>query len=84
MISAIILQPSFRQVIKDKPDLYGPFWIATTLIVIIVASASLTTFFANTPTNTVNYEFNKIPVATSLVFWYFLFRFMEFVLEHPI
>lgn len=55
MMSAITLRPSFRQVIKDKPDLYGPFWIATTLIVIIVASASLTTFFASTASQTVNY-----------------------------
>jgi hypothetical protein len=46
-MSAITLRPPFRQVIKDKPDLYGPFWIATTLIVIIIASASLITFFAS-------------------------------------
>lgn len=66
-MSAIMLKPSFKQVVKDKPDLYGPFWIATTLIVIIVASASLITFFASNNTTTVNYDFQKIPVATSLV-----------------
>lgn len=48
MVSAVTLRPPFRQVIKDKPDLYGPFWIATTLIVIIIASASLVTYFAST------------------------------------
>lgn len=47
MVSAITLRPPFRQVIKDKPDLYGPFWIATTLIVIIIASASLVSYFAS-------------------------------------
>lgn len=66
-MSAVTLRPSFKQVIKDKPDLYGPFWIATTLIVIIVASASLITFFSSTGTDPVNYDFQKIPVATSLV-----------------
>lgn len=68
MVSAITLRPPFRQVIKDKPDLYGPFWIATTLIVIIIASASLITFFASTDDKKVTYEFTQIPVATSLVF----------------
>lgn len=48
MVSAVTLRPSFKQVINNKPDLYGPFWIATTLIVIIVASASLITFLSST------------------------------------
>ena len=83
MLSAITLRPAFKHVIKDKPDLYGPFWIASTLIVIIIASASLITFFASTTENPVAYDFAKIPVATSLVI-VFLFRFMEFVLVHLI
>lgn len=79
MISAVTLRPSFKQVIKDKPDLYGPFWIATTLIVIIIASASLITFLSSTEQKTVNYEFTQIPVATSLVL-ICLYRSMEFAL----
>jgi hypothetical protein len=67
MLSAITLRPAFKQVIQDKPDLYGPFWIATTLIVIIIASASLITFFASSDGNKVSYEFTQIPVATGLV-----------------
>jgi hypothetical protein len=55
MRAAILLRPPFRSVIKNKPDLYGPFWIATTLIVVIVASASLVTFFASTDGSAVNY-----------------------------
>lgn len=54
-MSALTLRPPFRQVIKDKPDLYGPFWIATTLIVIIIASASLITFFASTDEKIITY-----------------------------
>lgn len=83
MMSAITLRPSFRQVINDKPDLYGPFWIATTLIVIIVASASLITFFASTSEQPVAYDFAKIPVATSLVLVH-LFRSMGYALVHLI
>jgi hypothetical protein len=70
MVSAITLRPPFKQVIKDKPDLYGPFWIATTLIVIIVASASLISYFASSSDKQVDYNFKQIPVATSLVHIY--------------
>lgn len=80
MISAVTLRPPFRQVIKDKPDLYGPFWIATTQIVIIIASASLITFFASTDDKKVSYEFTQIPVATSLVLSRLLPRSTAFVL----
>lgn len=55
---------SFSEVLKDKPDLYGPFWIATTLIVVIIAASSLLNFFY---TPTVPYDFSKLSVAASLV-----------------
>lgn len=45
--SAIFLRPSFDQVLHDKPDLYGPFWIASSLIVVIIATSSLMHFFNN-------------------------------------
>ena len=63
-MSAIRLKPAFRHVVGSKPDLYGPFWIASTLVVIIVASSSLINFFAD---STKQYDFDQIPVAASLV-----------------
>jgi hypothetical protein len=62
--SAVLLTPPFHQVLEDKPDLYGPFWIATTLIVVLIGSSSLMSFF-NDPS--VTYDFNQISVAASLV-----------------
>lgn len=62
--SAIFLRPSFGDIINDKPDLYGPFWIATTLIVVIIAASSLLQFF-NQPH--VAYDFDQLAVAASLV-----------------
>jgi hypothetical protein len=55
---------SFGEVLKDKPDLYGPFWIATTLIVVIIAASSLLNFFYHPETA---YNFDKLSVAASLV-----------------
>lgn len=62
--SAIFLKPPFGEVIRDKPDLYGPFWIASTLIVVIIAASSLLQFF-DKPSEA--YNFNQLTVAASLV-----------------
>lgn len=64
MISAIKLTPPFRSVVGGKPDLYGPFWMASTLVVIIVASSSLIDFFSDSKKE---YNFDRIPVACMLV-----------------
>lgn len=61
--SAITLR-SFGEVLHEKPDLYGPFWIATTLIVVIIAASSLLNFFYTPQTA---YNFDKLSVAASLV-----------------
>ncbi len=63
--SAFLLKPSFHEVINNKPDLYGPFWISTTLIIIIVASSSLIILFDEKKRS---YEFEKISVAAGLVY----------------
>ena len=78
--SAVMLRPPFRLVVGDKPDLYGPFWLASTLVVIIVASSSLITFLHD---EKLPYNFDQIPVASSLVL-ISLLRYTEFALAVPI
>jgi len=34
------MKPEFLEVTKDKPDLYGPFWIFTTLIFLLTAAGN--------------------------------------------
>ena len=58
------MRPSFAEVLQDKPDLYGPFWIATTLIGVIILASSLMHFFHN-PSEA--YNFNFLSMAASLV-----------------
>lgn len=62
--SAVLLTPSFELVLDNQPDLYGPLWISTTLIVIIIAASSLMHFFQDVQTA---YDFNKLTMAASLV-----------------
>ncbi len=45
LISSLIpLNSRFYNLIEKKPDLYGPFWIYTTLIFVISASGSMTKY----------------------------------------
>ena len=45
LISSLIpLNSRFYNLIEKKPDLYGPFWIFTTLIFVIAASGSMTKY----------------------------------------
>ena len=67
MKSAVLLKPAFKEVVQNEPDLYGPFWISTTLIVIIIASSSLIAFFNAKDGERVKYNFDQIPVAAILV-----------------
>ena len=62
--SAVLLTPSFELVLDNQPDLYGPLWISTTLIVIIISASSLMHFFQDIQTG---YNFNKLTTAASLV-----------------
>ena len=49
----------------DQPDLYGPFWIYTTLIYVIAAGGALSYYF----TNSVNNYFQAfVPVAGSILY----------------
>jgi hypothetical protein len=65
--SALILTPPFHEILGDRPDLYGPFWIATTLVAIIVASSSIMVYLSDDQRS---YNFNQISVASSLVMEY--------------
>eukprot|EP00761_Pharyngomonas_kirbyi_P002892 gb/GECH01002896.1/.p1 GENE.gb/GECH01002896.1/~~gb/GECH01002896.1/.p1 ORF type:complete len:330 (+),score=61.36 gb/GECH01002896.1/:1-990(+) len=36
---------SFLDAVKDNPDLYGPFWVTTTLVVVLSVAANLGSYF---------------------------------------
>lgn len=56
---------------KEKPDLYGPFWILTTLIAILAILGNLGRYFDLVADgNTKNYEanFNFVPTAATVIY----------------
>ena len=42
--SLIPFNSRFHQLYKDKPDLYGPFWIYTTLIIMLAIAGNLSRY----------------------------------------
>jgi len=43
--SVIPFPPRFFEIARANPDLYGPFWIATTLVFIMAATGNVATYF---------------------------------------
>jgi hypothetical protein len=45
LISSLIpFNKDFHQLAEDKPDLYGPFWIYTTLIFIVAVTSNMSAY----------------------------------------
>jgi len=65
----------------DTPDLYGPFWICTSLIVLMAATGNVASFFNSKPGS---FDFTHVTVAASCLYavltvvpltvWFFLDR----------
>ena len=66
LISSFLpINNSFFNIAVDHPDLYGPFWIYTTLIYVIAAGGALSYYF----TNSVNNYFQAfVPVAGTILY----------------
>jgi hypothetical protein len=57
--------PKFFDISEKTPDLYGPFWIYTTLVFIIAAAGSLAKYISGE--NTKNFFQEFVPFAAGIV-----------------
>jgi len=57
---------TFFEIIQGRPDLYGPFWIYTTLIFALAASGNLSGLISD-PKNFVSH-FEFVPIATGVIY----------------
>ena len=71
--SVIPLNSKFYDISQKNPDLYGPFWIYTTLIFVVAASGSLTKQLNGISSNQFFQQF--VPFAASLVYKFNFFIF---------
>ncbi|KAI3374738.1 hypothetical protein L3Q82_021298 [Scortum barcoo] len=64
---------NFIQVyLRRNPDLYGPFWICTTLVFAIAISGNISNFLVNfgKPNHKYTPEFRKVTIAATTIFSY--------------
>ena len=59
---------NFNEQISSNPDLYGPFWIYTTLIFLIACGSSLSKYFNGD--NSKNYFQNFVRTAGTLIYFF--------------
>lgn len=59
------LKNDFMEIAEKTPDLYGPFWIYTTLIYVLAAGGALSYYFTNSDNN---YFQMFVPVASSILY----------------
>ena len=58
----------FYQEYQKKPDLYGPFWIMWTLVVILTISGNLSRYLETEDPTEFTYTFKIVPISVSLLF----------------
>ncbi|KAM9322563.1 protein YIPF1 [Pholidichthys leucotaenia] len=58
--------------LRGNPDLYGPFWICTTLVFVMAITGNLSTFLVNSwkPEYKYSPEFGKVSIAATAIFSY--------------
>ena len=59
---------SFYQSIEINSDLYGPFWIYTTIIFLIALIANFSAYFLAKDKNNFVYDYNHVPHAVFIIY----------------
>lgn len=70
--AAIFPRANFLDVLEGNPDLYGPFWIATTVVVILFLTGTISAYLAHTGKNHFVYDFSLLSGAAGLIYGYTL------------
>ncbi|KAF2157097.1 Yip1 domain family [Myriangium duriaei CBS 260.36] len=68
--AAIYPRSNFLDVLDGNPDLYGPFWIATTVVVILFLTGTISSYLASTGRDHYTYDFRLLSGAAGLVYGY--------------
>lgn len=63
--AALFPRANFLDVLEGNPDLYGPFWIATTVVFILFLGGTISKYLATTGTEPFVYDF-KLLSGTSI------------------
>jgi hypothetical protein len=64
------LNTKFADEVKPNPDLYGPFWVCTTLVFAMAAAGNFANYLSSSSTAPWSYDFNKVTLAACVVYGY--------------
>jgi len=83
-LACLPLGSNFTTAVQDNPDLYGPFWIAATLVFLSSATGNLASYYAYRGTGAWTYDIQKVTLSALLFYgyitvvplvWYICFRY---------
>lgn len=58
--AALFPRANFLDVLEGNPDLYGPFWIATTVVLILFLGGTISQYLSTTGTTPFAYDFRLL------------------------
>lgn len=71
--SSLYPRTPFLDILDGNPDLYGPFWIATTLVFILFVTATISQYLSEKDVAHFEYNFTLLSGAAGLIYGYTLF-----------
>ncbi|EEB05509.1 rab GTPase binding protein [Schizosaccharomyces japonicus yFS275] len=89
-VHALVPTVNFFDILDDRADLYGPFWITTTIVQVLFLSQSMTQYITHkTSSDTVAYNIHQLVNAAAALYGYtgfisvFLWAFLRFYNCNP-
>ncbi|KAJ9131152.1 Protein YIP [Pleurostoma richardsiae] len=70
--AALYPRANFLDVLEGNPDLYGPFWIATTVVLILFLGGTISQYLVATAGEPFAYDFRLLSGAAGLIYGYTL------------
>ncbi|AEO55423.1 hypothetical protein MYCTH_2299238 [Thermothelomyces thermophilus ATCC 42464] len=68
--AALFPRANFLDVLEGNPDLYGPFWIATTVVLILFLGGTISAYLASAGKGSFAYDFGLLSGAAGLIYGY--------------
>lgn len=69
-VSALYPRAPFLDILDGNPDLYGPFWIATTVVFILFLTGTISQYLSHSHKGEFVYDFRLLSGAAGLVYGY--------------
>ena len=59
---------NFFDTARDNPDMWGPFWILTSMIFILVVAGNFSVYLSSEDKDKYSYNYSYVPIACGLIY----------------